>query len=147
MKKPILVFVIILNLVLKTLWLEAPTVCWSNLFHLLITLLEKSASKQSRVHLIFANLSECPLVSLVFSSNINNSWSLTKNLSTKLASHFTIHISARVDQSHVSIRPHRIIVFFSGATPRVNIASHNPASRRSLSRQLLHTAAGTIKSK
>jgi len=44
MKKPILVFHIILNLVLKTLRLEAPTVCWSNLFHLLITLLEKSAS-------------------------------------------------------------------------------------------------------
>jgi len=44
MKKPILVFLIILNLVLKTLRLEAPTVCWSNLFHLLITLLEKSAA-------------------------------------------------------------------------------------------------------
>jgi len=54
MKKPILVFLIILNLVLKTLRLEAPTVCWSNLFHLLITLLEKKCLQQSRVHLIFA---------------------------------------------------------------------------------------------
>ena len=36
----------------------------------------KKCFQQSRVHLIFAILSECPLVPLVFSSNINNSWSL-----------------------------------------------------------------------
>ena len=42
MKKPILVFLITLNLVLKTLRLEAPTVCWSNLFHLLITLFTRN---------------------------------------------------------------------------------------------------------
>jgi len=32
----------------------------------------KKCLQQSRVHLIFANLSECPLVPLVFSSNTNN---------------------------------------------------------------------------
>jgi len=41
MKKPILVSIILLNLPLKTLMLEATTACWSSWFHLLITLLEK----------------------------------------------------------------------------------------------------------
>ena len=33
----------------------------------------KKCLQQSRVHLIFADLSECPLVPLVFSSKANNS--------------------------------------------------------------------------
>ena len=43
-KMLILVFLIVTNLFLKTLRLVAPTVCWSNPFHLLITLLEKSVN-------------------------------------------------------------------------------------------------------
>jgi len=41
MKKPILVFLNLSNPFLKALRLAAPTLCWSSMFHLLISLLEK----------------------------------------------------------------------------------------------------------
>ena len=56
--------------------LVAPTVCWSNPFELFITLFEKKCFQQSWLHFNFANLSVCPLVPLLFSSNVNNSCSL-----------------------------------------------------------------------
>ena len=74
-KKPILVFLSLFKLFLKVLRLVPPTVCWSNLFHLFTTLLEKKCFQQSRVHLTLVSLSEWPLVPLLFFSNINKSWS------------------------------------------------------------------------
>ena len=67
---------IVSNLVLKTLRLVAPTLCSFTPFHLLITLFEKKYFQQSRVHISFANLSQCPLVPILFTSTVNSTWSL-----------------------------------------------------------------------
>jgi len=72
MKKPILVYLSLSNLLLKAFMLVASTASWLNWFHLFITLLEKNLLL-SRVHLTLTNLRECPLVPLPLSSKWNSS--------------------------------------------------------------------------
>ena len=75
MKKPILVFLIASNPFLKALRLVAPTICWSSIFHVFTTLVEKKYFRQSGVHLILLNFSVWPLVPLLLLSSVNKSWS------------------------------------------------------------------------
>ena len=80
MKKPILVSVILLNEPLKALMLVASTARWSSWFHLLITRLEKKYLQQSRVHLNLTSFLECPLVPMLLSAKVKNSFSLSHDI-------------------------------------------------------------------
>ena len=57
--------------ILKALRLVvAPTICWSSMFHLLTTLLERNTSDSPEC----ASFYLWPLVSLLFLSNVNKPW-------------------------------------------------------------------------
>ena len=66
---------VLINGDLNALMLKTSTVCWSNRFHLLITLFEKKYLVISLVHWVLTNLHECPLVPLLFSSTVKSSCS------------------------------------------------------------------------